>query len=219
MENATKALEMAGSVLIGILILGCIVYMYNQVATVKKINQDSIRIEQASDFNKDYDAYNRDNLYGSDLFSLANLIENYNKKESDDKDYGKIEIKVNIKTPIINAEYFVLSEYNAEKITDAYEKLANKIRKIGTKVYFSKDVSYWSNYGTSSRLEQQLQQELGSSKYDSSTSKINELKNYILEYNQYLSEQKDMARKNFKCSKMEYYSNTGRIKLMEFEEI
>ena len=35
--------------------------------------------------------YNRDNLYGSDMFSLANMIENYNIKESDTRYYGKIE--------------------------------------------------------------------------------------------------------------------------------
>ena len=63
MENATKALEMAGSVLIGVLIIGCIVYAYSQLSAIKRDEQTSERVEQAADFNKDYDAYNRDDLY------------------------------------------------------------------------------------------------------------------------------------------------------------
>ena len=41
MENATKALEMAGSVLIGVLIIGCIVYAYSQLSAIKRDEQTS----------------------------------------------------------------------------------------------------------------------------------------------------------------------------------
>lgn len=215
MENATKALEIAGSVLIGMLILGCIIYMYTQISSVKKIEQDATKIEQATDFNKAYDVYNRDNLYGSDLFSLANLIEDYNNKEA--KDYEEIDITVIVKNQIRDAKYFVLDEYNAEKIAKAYKDLTYEIRTIGSKKYFGKQVSYWANYGPDLRLEQQLQEVLGN-KYDANTSNIKDLKSDISRYNNYLSEQKDMARKNFKCTKKENDS-IGRVKYMEFEEI
>ena len=59
----------------------------------------------------------------------------------------------------------------------------------------------------------------GQTRYDSITeSKKTELKNKITEYKDYLTEQKDMTRKSFKCSSMEYYSDTGRVKYMEFIE-
>ena len=48
--------------------------------------------------------------------------------------------------------------------------------------------------------------------------KKEELKNKITEYKDYLSEQKDIARKSFKCISIEYYNDTGRIKYMEFTE-
>ena len=52
----------------------------------------------------------------------------------------------------------------------------------------------------------------GQTRYDSITeSKKTELKDY-------LTEQKDMARKSFKCTSIEYYNDTGRIKYMEFTE-
>lgn len=98
MENATKALEMVGSVIIGVLILGCLVFSYSKITEREKLEQASEKVQQAKDFNKDYDAYNRNDLYGSDIFSVANMIENYNRKEAnEDKGYGKIVIQVNIK--------------------------------------------------------------------------------------------------------------------------
>ena len=37
---------------------------------------------------------------------------------------------------------------------------------------------------------------------------MNNLKNDITKYKDYLSEQKDIARKTFKCTKIEYYNET-----------
>ena len=117
MENATKALEMAGSILIGILILGCLVFVYSKIAETEKIKEDSERAEQAADFNKDYEAYNRDNLYGSDMFSLANKIENYNIKEADGKSYQEIEIKIIVVNQIIgDPKFFNKPTYNVEEL-------------------------------------------------------------------------------------------------------
>lgn len=215
MENATKALEMAGSVLIGVLILGCIVYAYSRLTEIKKEEQTSERIEQSTDFNKDYDAYNRNDLYGSDIFSVANMVKNYNVKEADTKDYGKISIEIKVKKVIRDAKYFKYATYNAETITEAYNNLATTVTRIGSKEYFNKAVSYWANFGTSTRLENQIKQETNG---NYNNSKLSHLKDDIIEYQDYVSEQKDMARKTFKCTKMEYYNNTGRVKYMEFTE-
>ena len=88
MENATKALEMAGSVLIGVLLLGCLLFAYTRMSELKDTEHKVEVSEQAKDFNQDYETYNRNNLYGTDLFSLANKIVDYNNKEADGKAYG-----------------------------------------------------------------------------------------------------------------------------------
>lgn len=163
MENATKALEMAGSVLIGVLILGCLVFAYTRMKELKNVEHKSEVTEQASDFNKDYEAYNRNNLYGSDLFSLANKIEDYNKQEADGKAYGRIEMKVTLKTEIINAKFFTDMTYDGDSLNQKYNNLAKAINKIN-KEYYGKAISYWANYGTGSRLESQLLQELRTNK-------------------------------------------------------
>ena len=119
--------------------------------------------EQAKDFNQDYETYNRNNLYGSDLFSLANKIEDYNKKEADGKAYGRIEMKATLKTEIINAKFFTDMTYDGDSLNQKYNNLAKAINKIN-KEYYGKAISYWANYGTGSRLESQLLQELRTNK-------------------------------------------------------
>ena len=162
MENATKALEMAGSVLIGVLLLGCILFAYSQMSELKDTEHKSEVAEQAKDFNQDYEAYNRNNLYGSDMFSLSNMIEDYNKKEADGKAYGKIEMKITLKTQIINASFFTSTTYDGDSLNQKYDSLSSEINKLnGKSNYFNgKAISYWANYGTGARLESQLLQEL-----------------------------------------------------------
>lgn len=165
MENATKALEMAGSVLIGVLILGCLVFAYTRMTELKDIEHKSEVTEQASDFNKDYEAYNRNNLYGSDILSLANKIEDYNQKEADGKAYGRIEMEVTLTSSIINAEYFKFTSYNVSSLNNCYDNLVEAIRNTNIQ-YFGKAVSYWANYYSNgdhnNTLEKQLLRELRS---------------------------------------------------------
>ena len=164
MENATKALEMAGSVLIGVLLLGCLLFAYTRMSELKDTEHKVEVSEQAKDFNQDYETYNRNNLYGSDLFSLANQIEDYNKKEADGKAYGRIEMKVTLKTEIINAKFFTDMTYDGDSLNQKYNNLAKAINRVN-KEYYGKSVSYWANYystGTigEKRLDEQLLHEL-----------------------------------------------------------
>ena len=41
MENATKALEMAGSVLIGMMIIGVLVFAYAQLSNLKQTEENA----------------------------------------------------------------------------------------------------------------------------------------------------------------------------------
>jgi len=222
MENATKALEMAGSVLIGVLLLGCLLFAYTRMSELKDTEHKVEVSEQAKDFNQDYEAYNRNNLYGSDLFSLANKIEDYNKQEADGKAYGKIEMKVTVKTtPGRDAKFFKAYTYTGDTLNEKYIELSNAINEINKKKnYFNgKSVSYWANYGTSTRLENQIATEMNKTVQEvQALNSVKTLKENITTYQNYLTEQKDMARKSFKCTSIEYYDDTGRVKYMEFTE-
>ena len=55
-------------------------------------------------YDKEIESFNRQGLYGSEILSLANLVEDYNKRQSDLKGYKPITLKVSI-TQIIDAKY------------------------------------------------------------------------------------------------------------------
>lgn len=172
MENATKALEMAGSLLIGVLLLGCLLFAYTRMSELKDTEHKVEVSEQAQDFNQDYEAYNRNNLYGTDLFSLANKIVDYNNKEADGKAYGRIEMKVTINTnPGRNPKFFNETTpvtYSGDTLNEKYDSLSKAINKIN-KEYYGKTVSYWANYYSDStigekRFDEQLLHVLRTSK-------------------------------------------------------
>lgn len=82
MENASKALIMAGSVLIAIIIISCLVLMINNLSTYQGLQTQSEEVAQIEKFNNQYIIYNRDDVRGSDLYSLMNKVIDYNIRQS-----------------------------------------------------------------------------------------------------------------------------------------
>jgi len=82
MENASKALIMAGSVLIAIIIISCLVLMINNLSAYQGLQTQSEEVAQIEKFNNQYIIYNRDDVRGSDLYSLMNKVIDYNIRQS-----------------------------------------------------------------------------------------------------------------------------------------
>lgn len=136
MENATKALEIAGSVLLGVLILGLLVFEYRKISNLKKVEEDVKVSQQSEDFNKKFEAYNR-NLYGSELLSLANQIQDYNDRYAGEKTnqyenqgYQKVEVKTTIKTA---TNQLAAGTYDLSEFLKVYNALASDIENIDRK--------------------------------------------------------------------------------------
>ena len=93
MENASKALIMAGSVLIALMIIGALLLMFNSLSSYQQTDTTTTREAQVIEFNNQYETYNRKNVRGSDLYSLLNRVVDYNKRKSTEgtgqKDEGK----------------------------------------------------------------------------------------------------------------------------------
>lgn len=83
MENASKALIMAGSVLIAIVIIGALVLMFNNLNNYQQVNTQGNRDTQVVEFNNQYETYHRKNVRGSDLYSLLNRVVDYNRRKSE----------------------------------------------------------------------------------------------------------------------------------------
>lgn len=207
MENATKALEIAGSVLLGVLILGLLVFEYRKISNLKKVEEDVKVSQQSEDFNKKFEAYNR-NLYGSELLSLANQIQDYNDRYAGEKTsqyenqgYQKVEVTIKIKTA---TKRLAAGTCDLSHFLDVYNVLAKDIENMNKKLYNNKSISYWAN------SEKETERNFP---------KGNEIYNVIDNYKDLYNEQLDITRKTFKCTNINYDNKNGRITNMTFEEI
>lgn len=76
MENASKALIIAGAILLSILIIGIGVYIYNNAAgTIKKANLSSQEISQ---YNSEFDVYEGTNVSGTQAMALCDAVKQHN---------------------------------------------------------------------------------------------------------------------------------------------
>jgi len=97
MENASKALTIAGGVLIAVMLAVLVYYVFNHWGEIQKMKQEDVETVKVEEFNKSYLSYEKV-LYGSELLGLVNKMSDYNI--SDDvkyNAYGTMDLKVEIK--------------------------------------------------------------------------------------------------------------------------
>lgn len=128
MENASKALIIAGSILLAVMVIGALVYMYSNLSRIPKQEQDQKRAEQLMAFNAQFEQYNNKTVYGVDLFSILNQIEDFNKRynteNSDESAYSEIDGRVKFVKSIsitLNTNTFT---YNSKSYGDCSNKLS-----------------------------------------------------------------------------------------------
>ena len=81
MENASKALLMAASVLIGVMILSLGAYLFTQFGGTSKQINDRLTESQISKFNSQFTKYEgQTNIRAHDIVSIANLAKQNNKE-------------------------------------------------------------------------------------------------------------------------------------------
>lgn len=100
MENASKALIMAGGMLLAILIVSLLIYAWSLFSKYQSSQDDLTEIEDTAKFNEQFTNYQRDNVKGYDILSLANKVVDYNYRKSNvdtaknDEKYVPITIKI-----------------------------------------------------------------------------------------------------------------------------
>ena len=93
MENASKALIMAGTVLITLMIIGALVLMFNNLTAYQQSNNIEIENEEVIEFKSGYATYIRKDVRGSDLISLIHKVVDYNNRKTE---AGYIKMKISI---------------------------------------------------------------------------------------------------------------------------
>ena len=230
MENAAEALKIAGELLIGLLLISLFIFVFNRISSIEDSKSQQEVIQQTTDFNKKFNAFEKSSMYGTDLISVlglayannktANLEKRmFRKGEIDgyyDPDIGSsINIKFKLKEDIVKK--VTTEKY---KIEDGENKLQGTPEVEEKGIIFKKDTWY----------------SLAQKKDDGSDNMevVTSIKNIVIDGNTTDVQTKKSGitttiittdasgfnefKKNiFKCTKIDY-GDTGRIYSMTFEQ-
>ena len=94
MENATKALIIAGGILIAMLIVGLLTWGYTQLRLLRQTNVEEEERQQIVEFNERFEAYNKKVVRGYQMISLANLVYDTNSRYTEEVGYTPVTIIV-----------------------------------------------------------------------------------------------------------------------------
>lgn len=200
MENASKALLIAGGVLIAILILSVLVVTINIINSNQKAKEQALVTEQLVEFNQKYEAYNKKALRGTEIITVMNMaIENNNKMEV--ADVGE-KYFINIKLDLKNTY--------TSTTTTIYKATGEKEEKDKSGKSISGEISLgdWKN-GTELTMQGYVEDLFG----ESITRKKETEDKIIYEY----SPLANLKKAVFICKEVTYNDN-GRIKELVFEE-
>lgn len=235
MENASKALIIAASVLIAMLIIGAAVYMFNVMSSIQAEEEASSQTQIITEFNQKFDVYNRKILYGSDILSLANMIDDYNVRETvESKMYQEMQIHVTVKKQLtsstdkkysISAGTYTAQQLRDKLIAEGKNSVTDKINEI-EETYSQKgrmsiqnlnnlqlkSNSYITGTGT---YQDAFQEEIAKDIYRNL-----HVEEDIQDYVDLSSILKDFRTKIFSCTLVRYdeQNRNGRIVEMNFEE-
>lgn len=245
MENASKALIIAGSVLIALIIIGALVLMFSNLTAYQRNNTQTTREAQIVEFNRDYETFDRDGVRGSELYSLLNKVIDYNRRKTTegtawadqgkDINYEAMEIKFSldkVSNNLIadNSKGKLLiknNNYTINKNNNSFENsIKNEIDRLEgaygqeslTNLTTNLTAIFISDRSQETEKEKAVKSfNLASKKLDiSSFDDIDEDSTIREDVYKYY-EYIQFKRAYFNCTNVKYNSKTGRIISMEFE--
>lgn len=130
MENASKALIIAGAILISILIISLGVIIYQQAAGV--MNNNAMSEVEVTQFNEPFLSYTGSNVRGANVNALISKVQSNNSTYADD-DSKRIELAGSITlSPDVDAKPSEKAKtgktYNVEVATKTKGGLVSKIK-------------------------------------------------------------------------------------------
>ena len=126
MENASKALIMAGGVLIAMLIIALLVRGLGSVAVFQMAQLTEEEQKQLMEFNQKYTKYLNEYVYGNEVLTLINKYEYESSDGSPVKEYA-VKVEIDGETPTRNENNYT---YNAETNSYGNETRYYKCTKI-----------------------------------------------------------------------------------------
>lgn len=205
MENASKALMFAGTILITLMVISAVVFMYRDLTSVKRQESENQKVEEIAEFNKSFESYEKD-LKGAQIFSLANKITDYNNKYAGKDGYKQITLTVNEGNVNKDAEYYKNLQGNVDNIMNTY-KSSNYLEAL-QEAYNKKRNGKTQEKEQADTTIKEIKDKIGNA-----ASKEQEIDKAFTTYNEY----KEIKNKTFKSEGVTYYSN-GRIESMTYSQ-
>lgn len=215
MENATKALTMAGGILIAIMVLATLLYAATTWGIIPTTKDETDAAKQLAKFNQEYESYDRDALYGTDLVSVLNkAIDNnkkYNVTNANDPMY--VDIHFSIENDVLSTAITYRTYYTGEKKGET-EKIEgpttmglqarpnnNPYRLCTERIKIENFINHFED----------------TTKRQNYTYGVDEFGSYR-EYTEIKPDVSEFKTRIFRCTSVEP-SEDGRIRYMFFEEI
>ena len=127
MDNATKAILISGGILIALLIFSLMVTMLNNIRTMEEAKDDKAMSMELQQWNSQWEAYNKQVMYGSDVLTVVNKAAQLNHEVEGDEGY-KIEIKLVGKVNINEIEEYKNSIFKCKEVH--YSENTGRIDKM-----------------------------------------------------------------------------------------
>lgn len=212
MENASKALTIAGGVLIAVMLAVLVYYVFNHWGESQKMKQEDVETVKVEEFNKSYLSYEKV-LYGSELLGLVNKMSDYNISEDVKyNSYSEMDLTIEIKllSGTTDNLFNKTGTYNLFIIKRTIDKVMNDtVEKYKGNVSDSK----WEYLAKSSNNSEQSFNDLCTELKISSSVNRRELQEAAKKYYQYVQ----FKRMKFKHKETTFF-NTGRVRNMSFIE-
>lgn len=212
MENASKALTIAGGVLIAVMLAVLVYYVFNHWGEIQKMKQEDVDTVKVEEFNKSYLSYEKV-LYGSELLGLVNKMSDYNI--SDDvkyNAYGTMDLKVEIKL-LSGSTDNLFNRTGTYSLSTVKRTIDDVMRKTVERYSGKVSDSQWEFLAKSSNNSEQSFDDLCQELNISSSVNRRDLQEAAKEYYKYVQ----FKRMKFKHKETTFF-NTGRVRNMSFIE-
>lgn len=124
MENASKALIIAGGILIAILVVSLLVTGWNKLTYYNREKEEIQTVEQIINFNKEYESYNKRVVRGYELVSLENLVDDTNERYSTVNGFKRLEMYIKLLNGTTLVENLHLTSSKRTQFTGSYVSIS-----------------------------------------------------------------------------------------------
>ena len=164
MENASRAIIIAGGILLGMIIVGFMIIGYNNIREYKQAEERSKEEQQVVDQNKKFESFDKTVVRGNDIISLTNLANSTNALRLDKDSNGKYiidgypEVKIWLSMSNEHNNGAQLPQMNIKQYKDTMKASGNNLKKDGKTYYLmntymemlrkEEDVKYLNSFKT-----------------------------------------------------------------------